>query len=112
VNAVLKSLNHLSVEEKLQLVQDLWDDIDKSLLPPMSAAVKQELDRRVAWRDANPGHGKTLNQIILESGIQRETVFLRSKDLVLSESPLLVRDVIGHLPFVDGLPESIEDQLP
>lgn len=70
MNAVLKSLNHLSVEEKLQLVEDLWDDIDEALMPPMSDALKQELDRRVAWADANPGKGKSLDEIALALGVK------------------------------------------
>ena len=63
MNAVLKSLNHLSVEEKLQLVEDLWDDIDETLMPSMSDALKQELDKRVAWANANPGSGRSLDDI-------------------------------------------------
>ena len=70
MNAVLKSLNHLSVEEKLQLVEDLWDDIDKALMPPMSDALKQELDRRVAWVDANPGTGRAIDDIALSLGVK------------------------------------------
>lgn len=70
MNAVLKSLNHLSVEEKLQLVEDLWDDIDEALMPPMSDALKQELDRRGAWADANPGKGKSLDEIALALGVK------------------------------------------
>ena len=70
MNAVLKSLNHLSVEEKLQLVEDLWDDIDTALMPPMSDALKQELDRRVAWADANPSTGRSLDDIALSLGVK------------------------------------------
>jgi putative addiction module component (TIGR02574 family) len=70
MNAVLKSLNHLSVEEKLQLVEDLWDDIAAQKAIPISQATQTEVMKRAAWRDANPGHGKTLDQIILEIGIR------------------------------------------
>ncbi len=70
MNAVLKSLNHLSVEEKLQLVEDLWDDIDEALMLPMSDALKQELDRRAAWADANPGSGQSLDDIALSLGVK------------------------------------------
>jgi putative addiction module component (TIGR02574 family) len=70
MNAVLKSLNHLSVEEKLQLVEDLWDDIDEALMPPMSDALKQELDRRAAWADANPGTGRSIDDIALSLGVK------------------------------------------
>ena len=36
----------------------------------------------------------------------------RGDEIVLRESPLLVRDVIGKLAPIDGLPEYIADQLP
>ena len=70
MNAVLKSLNHLSVEEKLQLVEDLWDDIAEQKTIPVSEATQLEVLKRASWRDANPGLGKTLDQIILEAGIR------------------------------------------
>ena len=70
MNAVLKSLSHLSVEEKLQLVEDLWDDIDNTLMPPMSDALKLELDRRAAWSDANPGSGGSLQEIALSLSVK------------------------------------------
>ena len=70
MNAVLKSLNHLSVEEKLQLVEDLWDDIDTALMPPMSDALKQGLGRCVAWAEANPGTGRLFDNIGLSLGVK------------------------------------------
>ena len=36
----------------------------------------------------------------------------RGDEIVLREKPLLVRDVIGKLPAIDGLPEDIADQWP
>ena len=48
-------LDRLGVEERLQLVQDLWDsiaaDIEKE---PLSEAQRQEVDRRWAAHRANP----------------------------------------------------------
>ena len=35
----------------------------------------------------------------------------RGDEIVLRESPLLVRDVIGKLAPIDGLPDYIADQL-
>lgn len=71
MNAILKSLDHLTVEEKLQLVEDLWDEIAEQKPPvPVSQATRAEVMRRAAWRDAHPGHGKTLDQIILEAGVR------------------------------------------
>ena len=71
MNAILKSLEHLSVEEKLQLVEDLWDDIAEQKNPlSVTLASRAEVMRRAAWRDAHPGPGKTLDQIILEAGVR------------------------------------------
>lgn len=70
MNAILKTLSHLSVEEKLQLVEDLWDDIAEEKKRPTSDAARAEVLRRAAWRDANPGPGKSLEQIIAEAGVK------------------------------------------
>lgn len=43
---------------------------------------------------------------------KRVSISRRGNEIVLRESPLLVKDVIGHLPFIDGLPDSIDDQMP
>lgn len=71
MNAVLKSLDYLSTQEKLQLVEDLWDDIaqQKDALP-ITQAARDEVTRRAIWRDAHPGPGKSLDQIISEAGVR------------------------------------------
>ena len=43
---------------------------------------------------------------------KRLSISRRDNEIVLRERPLLVRDVIGHLPFIDDTPEAIQDQLP
>ena len=43
---------------------------------------------------------------------KRVSIFRRGNEIVLRESPLLVKDVIGHLAAIDGMPEDIKDQLP
>jgi putative addiction module component (TIGR02574 family) len=45
----------LSVEEKLELVQDLWDSIAEEDAPPLSAAQLEELERRWKKHLENPG---------------------------------------------------------
>jgi putative addiction module component (TIGR02574 family) len=70
MNAVLKSLSHLSVEEKLQLVEDLWDDIAEHEKGATSDAARAEVLRRAAWRDANPGAGRSLDQILADAGMR------------------------------------------
>ncbi len=48
-------LDGLSVEQRLQLLQELWDslEIDAERLP-LTEAQSKELDRRLAALDANP----------------------------------------------------------
>jgi putative addiction module component (TIGR02574 family) len=60
VNAMavsLKSLgiDRLGIEERLALVEELWDSItaDPSAVP-LTEAQRAELDRRIAEHDANP----------------------------------------------------------
>ena len=43
---------------------------------------------------------------------KRVSISRRGNEIVLRESPMLVRDVIGHLQPIDGMPEDIDDQLP
>ena len=70
MNTLLKEIEVLGVHEKLQLVEDLWDSIDKELMPPMSDALKAELDRRAGWADTNPGTGTSLQEIALSLGVR------------------------------------------
>ena len=50
----LKSLGieRLSVEERLALVEELWDSIAEAT--PLTDAQRAELDRRLAEHEANP----------------------------------------------------------
>ena len=43
---------------------------------------------------------------------RRVSISRRGDEIVLHESPLLVRDVIGKLAPIDGLPDDFADQLP
>ncbi len=55
----LPEILKLSVAERIQLVEDIWDSIaaePESL--PMSEEQRQELDRRLADQEANPGIGR------------------------------------------------------
>ena len=52
----LKSLgiDRLSVEERLALVEELWDSIAENSAVPLTEAQRAELDRRVADHEAHP----------------------------------------------------------
>ncbi len=55
----LKPLFTLPVNERLRLVEELWDSIAKSPESvPVTAAQKRELDRGLAAHRKNPGGAK------------------------------------------------------
>ena len=57
MSASLKSLgiDRLSVEERLTLVEELWDSIaEDSAAVPVTDAQRAELDRRLAEHEAHP----------------------------------------------------------
>ena len=57
MNVSLKSLgiDRLSVEERLALVEDLWDSIaEDSAATSLTDAQRAELERRLADHEANP----------------------------------------------------------
>jgi putative addiction module component (TIGR02574 family) len=55
----LSELRKLSVAERLQLVQDLWDSIaEEPGALPLTDAQREELDRRLADAECNPGSGR------------------------------------------------------
>jgi putative addiction module component (TIGR02574 family) len=48
-------LMKLTPEERIELVEDLWDSIGDDELPPLTAEQKEELDRRYAEHLRDPG---------------------------------------------------------
>lgn len=60
-------LNQLSVEERLQLVQEIWDSMGQDELPPLTDAQRQELERRVDHLDAHPGDVVPWEQVKAEA---------------------------------------------
>jgi len=56
--ATLDELCRLPLEERVQLVQDLWDSISKELhQEALTEEQKQELDRRLDAMEINPRAG-------------------------------------------------------
>jgi putative addiction module component (TIGR02574 family) len=47
-------LMELSPEERIELVEDLWDSIAPQQLPPLTPEQKEELDRRYAEHLSDP----------------------------------------------------------
>ncbi|WP_179074848.1 addiction module protein [Nostoc sp. C057] len=57
-------ISQLSVSERIQLAEDLWD----SILTDTNAVIlseeqKQELDRRLETHRQNPNHGSTWEEV-------------------------------------------------
>lgn len=64
MNLSVTSVFDLSTSEKLQLVQDLWDDIAASPSEvPVTDWEKEELDRREARLKKNPASGLSWEEV-------------------------------------------------
>jgi putative addiction module component (TIGR02574 family) len=70
MKAALHPVEHLGKFQRLQLVEDLWDEFASESSPETRPEVLDELQRRAAWRDANPNHGKSLMEIALSLGVR------------------------------------------
>jgi putative addiction module component (TIGR02574 family) len=70
MNAIAEQIEVMGVHEKMQLVSDLWDSIEATLISPMSNEIKRELDARRASVMANPEQGTTLSQIASSLGVR------------------------------------------
>jgi putative addiction module component (TIGR02574 family) len=60
----LAEIAKLSVEERIQLVQAIWDTIPEDALPPLSDAMKAELDARIAEMAANPDDEFSWDEVV------------------------------------------------
>lgn len=70
MKASLQPIEHLGRFERLQLVEDLWDEFAAERGIETRPEVLDELERRAAWRDAHPDQGKSLAQIALSLGVK------------------------------------------
>jgi putative addiction module component (TIGR02574 family) len=61
------TLKQLSVDERIRLVEDLWDSIavDQSAIP-LSSEQKSELDRRLDAYETDGNSGKPSKEVISE----------------------------------------------
>jgi putative addiction module component (TIGR02574 family) len=61
------TLKQLSVDERIRLVEDLWDSIavDQSAIP-LSSEQMEELDRRLDAFEADSSSGKPAKEVISE----------------------------------------------
>lgn len=70
MKTTLQPIEHLGRFERLQLVEDIWDEFAAELTPETRPEVLRELVRRADWRDGHPHTGKTLAQIAQALGVQ------------------------------------------
>lgn len=54
--SILSAANQLSSDDRLRLVEAIWDGFDAETepLPPISEAQRRELERRLREHEANP----------------------------------------------------------
>jgi putative addiction module component (TIGR02574 family) len=61
---MLVDVSHLSVAERIQLVEELWDSIAETPdAVPVTQAQRDELDQRLASYAAAPSEGKDWEQV-------------------------------------------------
>ena len=69
MKTALQPVEHLGKFERLQLVEDLWDEFANESGAETRLDVVSELERRAAWRDNHPNQGKSLGQIAQYLGV-------------------------------------------
>ena len=64
ITATLKEIATLKVEDRIRLVQAIWDSIAaEQAYPELTEEQKQELDNRIAESDDNPDNVMTWEEI-------------------------------------------------
>jgi putative addiction module component (TIGR02574 family) len=64
VNAVLREIETWTLEDQVQLAQELWDRIEGLCPEPeLTEEQKAELDRRLAAYEANPDSGSSWEDV-------------------------------------------------
>ncbi|MEZ2237404.1 addiction module protein [Microcoleus sp.] len=64
LTVTLNQITSLSIEDRIRLVQAIWDSIAaEQAYPNLTEIQKQELDRRISDSEANPDDVMTWEQI-------------------------------------------------
>lgn len=50
-------IDRMNAEDRLRLIEQIWDSLTASGLPDMPRSHREELDRRLAEADADPAAG-------------------------------------------------------
>ena len=82
-SATLEQISTLSVNDRIELVQAIWDTVaeDKAPHPDLTEAQKKDLDRRIAELNANP------EMAVTWESIRREFEGGQENDLASRVSP-------------------------
>ena len=74
MHPILKvDISELSVSERIQLAEDLWDSIltDSNADVPLSESQKQEIDRRIEMHRQNPQQGSSREEVKQRLGFDK-----------------------------------------
>lgn len=64
ITATLNAITAISVEDRIRLVQSIWDTIAaEQAYPELTDVQKQELDRRITDSELNPDNVMTWEEI-------------------------------------------------
>lgn len=64
VTIALSEIRKLSVAERIQLVEDIWDSVATEATDlPITGPQRQELDARLTEADAHPGAGTPWSEV-------------------------------------------------
>jgi putative addiction module component (TIGR02574 family) len=69
---LIEQIHQLNVAEKIQLVQEVWDEIaqDAQAVPPVPEDVQQEVLRRSSWSHEHPQAHSSLQDIVHRLGVK------------------------------------------
>ena len=70
MTTLMQSIQQLGPQEKLQLVEDLWDLLEVESVPPISDELHAELQRRLVHSTTHPDTGRAMKDIALKLGVR------------------------------------------
>lgn len=68
MNILIESIQELGSQEKLQLVEDLWDSLETESVPPISDSCFEELHRGLAGSQNHPDIAVSIQDIAQQLG--------------------------------------------
>jgi putative addiction module component (TIGR02574 family) len=72
MSALPQAIADYTLHEKIQLVEDIWDNIahEAGAAQATNEAARAEIMRRISWSEANPGRGSSLEEIAARLGVR------------------------------------------